>query len=59
MGIHAVFGEAEEQEQIDFVEIGRLMRQTRESSHRIDSVPERIESKYGTSAPIPIPMPKK
>jgi hypothetical protein len=55
MGIHAVFGEAEKQEQIDFAEIGRLMRRTRESSHRIDSVPERIESKYGTSAPIPIP----
>jgi hypothetical protein len=57
MGIHAVFVEDEKQEQIDFVEIGRLMRQTRESSHRIDSVPERIESKYGTSAPIPIPIP--
>ena len=59
VGIVGIVVEDEKQEQIDFAEIGRLMRRTRESSHRIDSVPERIESKYGTSALIPIPMPKK
>ena len=60
MGIVALVdgtrNQGQEQERVEFSDIGRLMR--RDAVNKIPmeyEIEEKIESKYGTSAPIPIP----